>query len=141
MPTALESRALAFVVGLGHDRARDNMLMTIREVRNSYPPKDRPELREIKEAVEWALTQPRDFSRFLTDSQTVPSFWHRYEFPNGHSASVIVDPRPQHPFRFEVESSDPDDIGRGGIVPGLSTSEVEAKLAEIAALPDTNPTS
>jgi hypothetical protein len=80
------------------------------------------------------------FARYLVDSQTAPYFWQHYEFPNGHSASVVLDQRQdKNPFRFEVESSHPDDEGRGGIVAGLSTAEVEAKLAEIAALPTAEP--
>lgn len=137
MPTALESRALAFVVELGHDRARDNMLMTIREIRNSYQPKDRPELREIKEAVEWALTQPRDFSAFLADWQNTPNYWRQYQFPNGRAVNVEIDARLDCAFRFTVEYDGEDGMFTA---PGLSTAEVEAKLVEVAALPGTNPT-
>lgn len=56
-----------------------------------------------------------------------------FEFPNGHRASVIDDPRTL--FRFEVLSADPDDAGRGRVAPGLTSEEVEAKLHLIAALP------
>ena len=76
-----------------------------------------------------------DFARYLADSSIAPSWWHIYKFPNGRAASVIVDPR--YPFRFEVEY---DGLDGKFIAPGLSTDEVEAKLAAIAALPDTNPT-
>lgn len=59
-----------------------------------------------------------------------------YEFPNGHRASIIVDWRT--PFRFEIQA--PEAVaGPGGILAGLTSEQVEAKLAEISALPDTNP--
>jgi hypothetical protein len=85
-----------------------------------------------------------DLSKHLTDSRfDGHRIWWTYEFPNGHSASVIPDPRPASPFRFEVESSDPQDVITNpitttvgaGVVCGLTTDEVEAKLAKLAALP------
>lgn len=77
-----------------------------------------------------------DFSKHLADSCFDGSrIWWTYEFPNGHAASVIPDPRPEHPFRFEIESSDPDDLGRGRILSNLDTNAVEWKLAKLAALP------
>jgi hypothetical protein len=76
-----------------------------------------------------------DFSQHLHDSQRYPSLWWEYRFPNGHDASVIPDPRPEHPFRFEIESTDPDDISSGRIVANLTTGQVEAKLTKVAGLP------
>lgn len=85
-----------------------------------------------------------DFSKHLTDSCFDGShIWWTYEFPNGHSASVIPDPCSANAFRFEVESSDPQDVITNpvtttvgaGVVCGLTTDEVEAKLAKLAALP------
>lgn len=73
-----------------------------------------------------------DFARYLTDSSIAPSWWRIYKFPNGRAASVTVDPDPDLPFRFEVEYDGPDGAA---VALGLSTVEVEAKLAEIAALP------
>lgn len=60
----------------------------------------------------------------------------RFEFPNGHGASVIADPR-GYLFRFEVaQQVDGRTIDSpNAITPGLTTAEVEAKLAEIMALP------
>ncbi|WP_328344704.1 hypothetical protein [Micromonospora sp. NBC_00421] len=55
-----------------------------------------------------------------------------FEFPNGHTASVINDP--SRPFRFEVLSDDPDDAGRGGAAVNLTTEQVEDKLQRIASL-------
>lgn len=69
--------------------------------------------------------------------------WH-YCFPNGHSPSVIADPR--SPLRFEIYV--PGELGReiaghlggqGNLIIGLTTEQVEAKLAQIAALPVFDP--
>lgn len=132
MPTALQSRALTFVAELGHDRTVNQKIATIREIRNSYPREEWPELRDVKDAVEWALAQPRDFSQYLTDWQNTPSYWRQYTFPNGRGANIEVDPNPKNAFRFVVEYDGEDGMFTA---PGLSTSEVEAKLAAIAALP------
>ncbi len=63
-----------------------------------------------------------------------------YEFPNGRRASVILDHRT--PFRFEawVLGANPDEqraLGAdgSGLIAGLTSEQVEAKLAEVVALP------
>ena len=73
-----------------------------------------------------------DFARYLVDSQNKPSYWRQYQFPNGRGVNVEVDVRLDSAFRFVVEYD-----GEEGMftTPGLSTAEVEAKLAEIAGLP------
>jgi hypothetical protein len=77
-----------------------------------------------------------DFTRYLKDSQRVPSLYWLYEFPNGHDASVIPDPNyKDRPFRFEVESTDPDDATSGRLAVNLTTTEVEAKLTKLLNLP------
>lgn len=81
-----------------------------------------------------------DFSNYLIDSATTSTSWWRYEFPNGHSASVIPEFHSTAPFRFEVMSTDPDDRGRGGVVGDLGTGAVEAKLAKLAGLPQNEET-
>ncbi len=51
-----------------------------------------------------------------------------YRFPNGVEASVIPDPhRPLHWELLAESEPNPE--------PGLTTAEVEARLAELAALP------
>jgi hypothetical protein len=76
-----------------------------------------------------------DFTRHLKDSQTVPSLYWLYEFPNGHNASVIPDPHHvDRPFRFEVESTDPD-ANPGGVDVNLTSEQVEAKLTKLMNLP------
>lgn len=138
MPTALENRALALVLEVGHAHAAENKIATIRDLRNATPVAERPfGLRAFKEAVEWALTQPRDFSAFLADWQNTPSYWRQYVFPNGRAVNISIDGRPDCAFRFTVDYDGEDGMFTA---PGLSTAEVEAKLAEVAALPDTNPT-
>jgi len=56
-----------------------------------------------------------------------------YDFPNGHTASVIPDPH--LPFHFKVVSTDPADAGQGAAVRGLTTEQVLAKLHALADLP------
>jgi hypothetical protein len=77
-----------------------------------------------------------DLAPYLTyNAPTGPPSWS-YDFPNGHSASVVPDPhRTEHPFRFEVWSTDPADDSRGNVAGGLTTDQVEAKLHQIAWLP------
>jgi hypothetical protein len=85
-------------------------------------------------------TTVTDLARYLADWQNTPSYWRQYIFPNGRAANVVVDPIPQdpaHQFRFQVEYDGEDGMFTA---PGLSTAEVEAKLAEVAALPVHNPT-
>ncbi len=77
-----------------------------------------------------------DLSKFLTEEPRKPSGrmnW-AYEFPNGHTASVINSPYDDEPFRFEVLSTDPADAGRGFVTRNLTTEQVEAKLTAIADL-------
>lgn len=68
-----------------------------------------------------------DLARYLADSQTTGVRWWLYRFPNGKEASVVPDPRPQCPFRFELLV----DVDQEP-TPGLTTAEVEAKLTELA---------
>lgn len=75
-----------------------------------------------------------DFSNYLTDVVRTGTRYWQYTFPNGHVASVIPDPHDDRPFRFEIESTDPEDVGSGGILTDLTTGEVEAKLAKLAGL-------
>ncbi|MER7280525.1 hypothetical protein ABT369_39410 [Dactylosporangium sp. NPDC000244] len=59
------------------------------------------------------------------------SLWWQYRFPNGRGATVS----PAHavyPFRFDVEYDGEDGLFTAE---GLSTAEVEAKLAAVQALP------
>lgn len=74
-----------------------------------------------------------DLSRYLTDSISRTSQWWRYEFPNGRSVTVIPDPRPDQPFRFEMELSEAD--GTTITLGGQTTAQVEGKLAEFAEPP------
>jgi hypothetical protein len=72
------------------------------------------------------------FNAHLADSRGVPSLWWHYEFPNGRGAQVYPAHHQQHPFRFDVEYDGEDGMFTA---PGLTTDQVEAKLAEIMALP------
>lgn len=74
-----------------------------------------------------------DLSKHLVEWSRGSTVWWNYAFPNNHDASVIPDPR--QPFRFEVESTDPDDVGSGAIVGGLTSEQVEQKLTKLAGLP------
>lgn len=67
-----------------------------------------------------------ELAKYLTDFEYYGDRW-RYEFPNGREVSVVPDPR--RPFRFELrmDATEP--------APGLTTEQVEAKLAEVYALP------
>lgn len=77
-----------------------------------------------------------DLSKYLHDSAARPSLWWAYRFPNGHDATVIPDPHyRERPFLFEVESTDPDDLGSGRVVAGLTSEQVVAKLERLAGLP------
>jgi hypothetical protein len=75
-----------------------------------------------------------DLTRHLAESHTFNGHWWLYKFPNGRGASVISDPRPEQPFRFEMEV----DNAEGGttILPCLTTEQVEANLRELAAATD-----
>ncbi len=82
-----------------------------------------------------------DLDRYLVSPKpsAVNTGWV-YKFPNGHRASLIVDA--QRPFRFEVLIFDADTsvqqalaAGPTGLVVGLTSEQVEAKLTEVEALP------
>ncbi|GAA0719349.1 hypothetical protein Drose_05675 [Dactylosporangium roseum] len=61
------------------------------------------------------------------------TLWWQYEFPNGREVGVAPSHVTVHPFRFDVEW-DSDD-GELCTAQGLTTEQVEAKLAEIKTLP------
>lgn len=94
-------------------------------------------LPDLIAAVDWALTHDTDPARYVTDYDRATGR-AQYSFPNGHSASVIPDPK--QPMRFEVSSSDPADAGCGQVVARLTSEQAEAKLATVAALPAPEPT-
>ncbi len=71
-----------------------------------------------------------DLSRYLVSQERGRLSW-LYRFPNGAEASVIPDL--SRPFRFEIASEAYASAGIE-IQPGLTTDEVEAALARIAAL-------
>lgn len=80
----------------------------------------------------------RDLTRYLVVADLPRINWV-YEFPNGHRPSVIVDHH--RPFHFEIYL--PGAVGTwrqlgadgSGLIVGLTTEQVEDRLAEIAALP------
>lgn len=131
MTADLHSTALAVVtehadgqpIPAGHTTFR---VFATRDVRNAM----NCGLVEARDAVDWAIEQVRATN---LDQHRVPNTYGgwRYEFPNGHDASVINDPR--RPFRFEV-CSKALNVG-GDTVGGLTSEQVEAKLHHIAALP------
>ena len=74
-----------------------------------------------------------DFSQHLTDSgyhSNTPA-WRNYEFPCGRGANVWLSATP---FRFDMEMAtvDGDDLD---VFSGLTTEQVEEKLAQLASLP------
>ncbi|GAA2347394.1 hypothetical protein [Dactylosporangium salmoneum] len=73
-----------------------------------------------------------DYTAHLADHRAAPAPWWRYEFPNGRGAQVYPANHERHPYRFDVEYDGEDGMF---VAPGLSTAEVEAKLAEVMALP------
>ncbi len=74
-----------------------------------------------------------DLARHLVaDGRGTPRPSYRYRFPNGLTASVIPDPHPDAPFRFEICTDAPQYANRGGVVGYLSTDDVEAVLVRIA---------
>lgn len=71
-----------------------------------------------------------DFAHHLADQVGNGSTWWSYRFPNDRKAYVMPDG--DQPFRFEVEYDGEDGTFTAT---GLTTDEVEAKLAEVAAMP------
>jgi hypothetical protein len=135
MTTELQTLATEALAKADPNGAGGVKLQAIKHLRDAT--RDNPTyvgLRELVVAVEWAMeqrTQVANLARYRMPSD----FGWQYRFPNGHDVSVITDPRADAPFRFEVLSDDPADAGRGGIAPGLTSDQVEAKLHGIAALP------
>jgi hypothetical protein len=72
------------------------------------------------------------FSAHLADSRSGPAPWWRYEFPNGCGAQVYPADHRLYPFCWDVEYDGEDGMFTA---PGLTTEQVETKLAEIMALP------
>lgn len=63
-----------------------------------------------------------------------------FRFPNGVEVSVIPDPRHLLCWEILVRTVDRqpvavEGLGMDGLAAGLTTEQVEAKLAEVAALP------
>lgn len=87
-------------------------------------------LRDYIAAVDEVLavrTNVAALARFMTVPR--PGAW-LYRLPNGHDVSVIVDPHPSRPFRFEAI------VDGGQPRPGLTSQQVEDILAVTAVLPD-----
>jgi hypothetical protein len=72
------------------------------------------------------------FDNFRRETEQYRYHPWSYVFPNGQRASVIVAHRT--PFRFEIQA-DERVTAPGGILAGLTSQQVEAKLAEVAILP------
>lgn len=124
---ALRPQAVAAVRQAQADRPDNHKLWAVKLLRDAtgcY-------LRDGVQAVDWATDH---LAAMRLDEHRVPTThgW-QYAFPNGQTASVINDPH--RAFRFEVLSNDPADAANGGVKPGLTSEQVEAKLHTIAALP------
>jgi hypothetical protein len=65
-------------------------------------------------------------NQYLEDQHHAGSTWWLYRFPSGRTASVIPDPRPEHPFRFEVQVGDEEPRH------GLASADVEDLLNALA---------
>lgn len=61
------------------------------------------------------------------------SLWWQYRFPNGRGINVWPSHVTLHPFRFDLEYDGDDD--EMVTASGLTTEQVEAKLADVMALP------
>jgi len=67
-----------------------------------------------------------NLDNYIADSIDQRPGWWLYAFPNGRKASVVPDPRPGAHLRFEVQ------VDGEQPTPGLTTEQVESRLAEIA---------
>lgn len=72
-----------------------------------------------------------DLTQYIADHclAGAQSLWWQYRFPNGRNANVSPS---NVPLRFDVEYDGADGMFTA---PALSTEQVEAKLAEVMALP------
>ncbi len=72
-----------------------------------------------------------DFTQCIADHclAGASSLWWQYRFPNGRVANVSPS---NVPLRFDVEYDGEDGMFTAR---GLSTEQVEAKLADVTALP------
>jgi hypothetical protein len=61
------------------------------------------------------------------------TLWWQYRFPNGREVGVYPAHMTVHPFRFDVEYDGDDELI---VKSGLTTEQVEAKLAEVMTLPE-----
>lgn len=68
----------------------------------------------------------------LTNSFTGHPSWWEFEFPNGRAVNVAA--RRDLPFRFDVEAEDTSWADASSTFEGLTSEQVEAKLAEVAAM-------
>ncbi|GAA2623844.1 hypothetical protein GCM10010399_63910 [Dactylosporangium fulvum] len=73
-----------------------------------------------------------DFIDYLTNHGSTSTLWWQFRFPNGREVGVYPAHVTVHPFRFDVEFDGDDELI---VASGLTTEQVEAKLAEIKALP------
>lgn len=87
-------------------------------------------LAEAARAIDHALAQV-DIARYL-DPISTAGRW-TYCFPNGWTATVLVHPQPDNPFRWDVYTDNPTDTG--DVLRGLTTGQVEAKLTAVYHLP------
>lgn len=73
-----------------------------------------------------------DFIDYLADHCNGSTLWWQYRFPNGREVGVTPAHVTVHPFRFDVEYDGDDELI---VASGLTTEQVETKLAEVMALP------
>lgn len=90
-----------------------------------------PDLRDAVAAVDAALAQQTTIADLDRYRQRNPDWFKgwAYQFPNGITVSVTI--WAHQVGTFELLSSDRSD-GNAGLIVGLSTDEVRAKLIEIA---------
>ncbi len=75
-----------------------------------------------------------NLDRYLVINNGTPLGRYVWEFPNGHSGAVVPDTRMV--MRWELL-----DAAETAEIKGLTAEQVEAKLAEVMALPNTEETS
>lgn len=74
-----------------------------------------------------------NFIDYLKDHCNGNTLWWTYRFPNGREVGITPAHVTAHPFRFDVEwDGDDNELA---VEFNLTTEQVEAKLAEVMALP------